>query len=219
MFYTRLFNRTAKPSPNQSTPADYQFPVQFFLIDKQEKRDSLPNQQEQTVYRYLAAVGHSESLSLQETRHYIERELRAQNWKNCPAFDSPVFYVIHQLSGGVPKRICTICNRLLLQCFIEQRQRITVIHAQAIGNELSQKPSIALEAQRKDEGLIASPPREDFSIAKPAGTKQTSNRYPPGELLRPQTPQPLATPRDSEGKARFACLSLSKKKGARRGTW
>ena len=102
--------------------------------------------------------------SVQETQNYLEHELQDKGWKNDPEFEAPVFHLIHQFSEGVPERINTICNYLLMQCLVEQRHRITLADARAIVEDLRLETSITRKPH--SEALpVFLPPREAHSDA------------------------------------------------------
>ena len=106
-----------------------------------------------------AFVSGLNSLTAQETKNYLERELQDKGWNNDPEFEAPVFHLIHQFSEGVPNRINTICNYLLIQSFAEQRHRITLADARAIVEDLRLETSITRKPHN-EEMPVCLPPRE-----------------------------------------------------------
>jgi general secretion pathway protein A len=214
----RFSDSTSKPSSGQNIRAEPLQPVQSFMIDQADLLRIEPGQRQEPVYERVAAAGHLKSLTLQETQHYIESGLRARNWKNCPAFDSEAFQIIHQFSKGVPDRISMICNHLLLQCFVEQRPQITVANVRAVMDELSGKQLIVQETQ--SEQLAALPPCETHSSSEPVGVDPAPNECLPVELNKSEHPLPSDTPVSSPQKAQFKSSSVrTKKNGGRRGNW
>lgn len=102
---------------------------------------------------------HLGPLDADQTRRYIEHRLRKVGWTGTPAFDAFAFEEIHQLTGGIPRRINVLANRLLLGQFLNHtaridRQAVSAI-AQALDAEIG-NGSVALEPAR-DSGKDAAP--------------------------------------------------------------
>jgi general secretion pathway protein A len=56
--------------------------------------------------------------------------------------------VIHSLTGGIPRRINTLCNRLLLASFLAERHTIAAADVQAVAHEMAEElgPEVRLSA-------------------------------------------------------------------------
>ncbi len=128
----------------------------FFLLGQPELRHLQRDQRTEPVYQRIAAVSPMQSLTVEETRTYVESGLRAAGWNKDPAIGAPVFRIIHKFSEGVPDRINQICNRMLLTCFVEQRHRITVEDARAAVEEIPEKQLST--RKRVTEPVSESPP-------------------------------------------------------------
>lgn len=99
--------------------------LQTLLLGQPEFRDTIQDhpQLEQLRQRVIAAH-HLEAMELGEVQPYIEHRLRIVGWTGNPKFDQRVFTEVFEASGGVPRRINQICNRLMLLGAVEQRSRI-----------------------------------------------------------------------------------------------
>lgn len=99
--------------------------LQTLLLGQPEFRDTIHEhpQLEQLRQRVIAAH-HLEAMELAEIQPYIEHRLKCVGWTGNPQFDQRVFSELHAASGGVPRRINQIANRLLLLGAVEQRTRI-----------------------------------------------------------------------------------------------
>lgn len=75
-----------------------------------------------------------------QTRQYIEHRLQTVGWAGIPSFDAAAFDEIHRFTGGVPRRINVLGNRLMLSQFLSGSARIdarTVLEtAQALHAEI-----------------------------------------------------------------------------------
>ncbi len=98
---------------------------QSFLLGQEELRRTLqlPNM-EQLRQRIIAAY-HLDPLSLEETSAYIAFRLNRVGWSGDPQFAPEVFELVHARTGGVPRRINTLCDRLMLFGCIEERHQLT----------------------------------------------------------------------------------------------
>ncbi len=99
--------------------------LQTLLLGQPEFRETIQDhpQLEQLRQRVIAAH-HLEAMELGEVQPYIEHRLKCVGWTGNPQFDQRVFTGLYEASGGVPRRINQICNRLMLLGAVEQRNRI-----------------------------------------------------------------------------------------------
>ena len=99
--------------------------LQTLLLGQPEFRSMIQDhpQLEQLRQRVIAAH-HLNAMDADEVQPYIEHRLKCVGWNANPAFDQQIFALIFEASGGVPRRINQICNRLLLLGSVEQRAQI-----------------------------------------------------------------------------------------------
>ena len=99
--------------------------LQTLLLGQPEFRDTIQDhpQLEQLRQRVIAAH-HLEAMELGEVQPYVEHRLNCVGWSDSPKFDQRVFTVLFEASGGVPRRINQICNRMMLLGAVDQRNRI-----------------------------------------------------------------------------------------------
>jgi len=99
--------------------------LQTLLLGQPEFRDTIQEhpQLEQLRQRVIAAH-HLEAMEPGEVQPYIEHRLKCVGWSGNPQFDQRVFTELYEVSGGVPRRVNQICNRLMLLGAVEQRSRI-----------------------------------------------------------------------------------------------
>ncbi|AUB83209.1 XrtA/PEP-CTERM system-associated ATPase [Candidatus Thiodictyon syntrophicum] len=112
---------------------------QSFLLGQEELRRTLqlPNM-EQLRQRIIAAY-HLDPLSLEETSAYIAFRLNRVGWSGDPQFAPEVFELVHARTGGVPRRINTLCDRLMLFGCIEERHQLTREDVRVVAAELEQE--------------------------------------------------------------------------------
>ncbi len=110
--------------------------LQSFLIGQPELRTMMQSAQMQQLRQRVIASYHLGPIDRTETKAYIEHRLKHVGWKGDPEFDAACFDLIHSLTAGIPRRINTLCNRLLLAGFLGERHRLTTMDVQAIAREI-----------------------------------------------------------------------------------
>ncbi|MBS0255533.1 MAG: AAA family ATPase [Proteobacteria bacterium] len=119
--------------------------LQILLLGQPEFRTQLqchPNL-EQLRQRVIAAH-HLEAMESGEVEPYILHRLKCVGWKGNPAFDQRVFAELYTASGGVPRRINQIVNRLLLLGAVEQKERVDGVMLSHVLAELTADGALAL---------------------------------------------------------------------------
>lgn len=92
--------------------------LQSFLIGQPEFRDTMRSPEMLQLRQRVLASYHLGPLDPEETRGYIEHRLTHVGWKGNPSFQADAYAAVHESSGGVPRRINTLCDRLLLSGFL-----------------------------------------------------------------------------------------------------
>jgi general secretion pathway protein A len=92
--------------------------LQSFLVGQPEFRFTLQSPQLTQLRQRVIAACHIGPMDADETRAYIEHRLKHCGWTNSPTFADDAFPAIHEGSGGIPRRINAVCDRLLLSGFL-----------------------------------------------------------------------------------------------------
>jgi putative secretion ATPase (PEP-CTERM system associated) len=135
--------------------------LQTLLLGQPEFREILQTseQLEQLRQRVIAAH-HLDAMEPNEVQPYIEHRMTCVGWDGNPAFDQRVFAEIYTATGGVPRRINQIVNRLLLLGAVEQRTRIDGAMLSQVLGELTDDGSLTFaRRQPKPEPVIAPAPQ------------------------------------------------------------
>ena len=130
--------------------------LQTLLLGQPEFRDTIQDhpQLEQLRQRVIAAH-HLDAMELGEVQPYIEHRLKVVGWSGNPKFDQRVFTELFEASGGVPRRINQICNRLMLLGAVEQRSRIDGAMLSLVLEELELDGTLQLKKVTKPEPVAA----------------------------------------------------------------
>ncbi|TCM22314.1 putative secretion ATPase (PEP-CTERM system associated) [Novosphingobium sp. PhB165] len=139
--------------------------LQTLLLGQPEFRTTLleSDQLEQLRQRVIA-THHLTAMTAGEVRSYVEHRLACVGWQGRPAFDDEVHGAIHAATGGIPRRINQVLNRLLLLGAVEQRVRIDVSMLNEVLGELDDDGAIALVSPRPAKAPSPAPVH-----AEPAG--------------------------------------------------
>jgi putative secretion ATPase (PEP-CTERM system associated) len=113
--------------------------LQSFLVGQPELREMMQSAQMQQLRQRVIASYHLGPLDKTETRAYVEHRLKHVGWKDDPRFEPACFDLIHELTGGIPRRINTLCNRLLLAAFLAEKHVISTGDVQAIAHEIREE--------------------------------------------------------------------------------
>jgi putative secretion ATPase (PEP-CTERM system associated) len=89
-------------------------PFQSFLIGQPQFRTVLASPDLEQLRQRVIATYHLGPMNRQECGEYVLHRLKQVGWKSDPSFDSGAIDAIFQYSGGVPRRINTLCTRVLL---------------------------------------------------------------------------------------------------------
>ena len=110
--------------------------LQIFLLGQEQFRNSLYTANLEQLRQRVVASSHLEPLNQQETREYIEHRLTLSGWKGNPQITDRAFVRLYSLTKGVPRRINTFCERLLLFGAMEELTEIHDDTIKAVAKEL-----------------------------------------------------------------------------------
>lgn len=112
--------------------------VQIFLLGQEQFRDMLYQPKFEQLRQRVVAATHLEPLSARDTRDYILHRLSKVGWNGeNPSFTKRAFAHIYALTKGIPRRINTFCDRLLLFASLEELQEIDEHAVQQVARELT----------------------------------------------------------------------------------
>lgn len=112
--------------------------LQILLLGQPEFRDLVKGDPalEQLRQRIIASH-HLGPMEKGEIEPYLIHRLEHVGWAGNPAFDQRVFHELHEASGGIPRRVNQIVNRVLLLGAVEERQKIDAAMLQQVLAEMA----------------------------------------------------------------------------------
>lgn len=156
---------------------------------------------EQFRQRIIASY-HLEPLGVEETREYIRHRLTVVGWTgDNPAITEDAFSAIHKVTGGVPRKINKLCNRILLYCSIEKRNTIDIGVVKTVVTDLRQDSIESAEAPPFEKELHADEPAAPETAPEPdQRMKAVGERAPverAGDEPKKETRAPVVIPFDA----------------------
>lgn len=130
--------------------------LQTLLLGQPEFRATLQSHSalEQLRQRVIA-THHLEAMEEDEIELYIRHRLDCVGWQGKPSFDPALFPELHFVSGGIPRRLNQLVNRLLLLGAVEQRERIDLDMLRSVLADMESDNSVPASTQ---EPVVAEEP-------------------------------------------------------------
>jgi putative secretion ATPase (PEP-CTERM system associated) len=139
-------NLTAKAVEELRMLSNFQFGtqslLQTFLVGQPEFRYILQRPEMEQFRQRVAATCHIGPLDEEETQRYIEHRLKCAGATDKPEFDPEAFLVIHRATGGIPRRINTVADRLLLLGFMAGKVKLELADVNEVLKDLSQESAL-----------------------------------------------------------------------------
>lgn len=103
--------------------------LQTFLLGQPEFRRTLQSPEMEQLRQRVIATCHLGPMDREETEAYIVHRLQTAGWRGDPSFSEDAFAAIHIHTGGIPRKINILCDRLLLLGRLDELHAFT-------GNEI-----------------------------------------------------------------------------------
>ncbi|HEX9742048.1 MAG TPA: XrtA/PEP-CTERM system-associated ATPase [Nitrospiraceae bacterium] len=127
--------------------------LQTFLLGQPEFRRTLQNPEMEQLRQRVIASCHLGPLDRAETEAYIVHRLQTVGWQGDPTFSEDAFAAVHQFTGGIPRKINILCDRLLLLGRLDELHAFTVKEVAKVIEELpQQRAPVNLGVGQEGEG-------------------------------------------------------------------
>lgn len=113
--------------------------LQTFLLGQPEFRSTLQGPELEQLRQRVTASCHLGPLDGAETEAYIVHRLRTVGWRDDPSFSRDAFDAIYQHTGGIPRKINVLCDRLLLMGRMDEKHAFTGKEVAEVTSELLQE--------------------------------------------------------------------------------
>jgi general secretion pathway protein A len=139
--------------------------VQTILLGQPQFRAMLASQDLEQLRQRVLASYHLGPLSDEETRQYVEHRLRTVDWRGDPAWEDAAFAAVHRHAGGIPRRINTLCSRVLLLGSLEEMHAISAAMVETTAGELEHDLGAGLQVPPPARAIPAPVPAAASSLA------------------------------------------------------
>lgn len=113
--------------------------LQVFLVGQEEFKATLQGTGMEQFRQRVIASYHLSPMDQDEIKGYVIHRLQRVGWAGDPEFTAESFSEIHAYSGGVPRRINTLCDRLMLFGFLEERHVLDSAAVKQVADELREE--------------------------------------------------------------------------------
>ena len=126
--------------------------LQTLLAGQPQFRQMLASPDLDQLRQRVLASYHLGPLAREETRAYVQHRLTTAGWHGDPVWQDAAFDVVHDHSGGIPRRINRLCSRVLLLGAIEESHEITAemvrMTAEELAADLEGLPPVSVRSGR-----------------------------------------------------------------------
>jgi putative secretion ATPase (PEP-CTERM system associated) len=140
--------------------------LQIFLLGQPEFRDLIRDASElEQLRQRVIATHHLDPMHESEVEPYIIHRLSRVGWTGTPGFAPDAFSILYAETGGVPRKLNTLMNRVMLMGAVERNNYIDASLVQAVVADMAGKP-FAYDAPMSDGGIEM----EETPVALGTGT-------------------------------------------------
>lgn len=118
---------------------------QIFLIGQPELGETLFLPELEQLRQRIVATYQLKPLSEEETKSYILFRLEKAGWNKTPEFEDDIFAVICSYTQGIPRRINTLCDRVLLFGYLEELALIGLAAVNKVIAEIEEESSVVTD--------------------------------------------------------------------------
>lgn len=129
--------------------------MQSFLLGQPEFRQTLQGEGMQQLRQRVIASYHLGPMDAADTRSYIEHRLQTAGWVNDPSFSDSAHASIYDYTGGIPRRINTVCDRLMLMGYLEEKHAFDIGEVSEVVADLQREFNVPGAASEELEKPVA----------------------------------------------------------------
>ena len=137
--------------------------LQIFLLGQPEFREKLQGAERlEQLRQRVIATHHLDAMGADEIEAYITHRLSFVGWQGKPGFEHDAWAAIHRHSGGIPRRVNELANRLMLFAAIEGQGTIDSAAVEAVVADIGAEQPV--QRSRNEERVLplrsAKPPMQ-----------------------------------------------------------
>lgn len=113
--------------------------LQSFLIGQPEFRGILQSPHMMQFRQRVIAACHIGPLDVQETQAYVEHRLKCAGSTGLPNILPTAYEEIFKASSGIPRRINSVCDRLLLSGYLSGQKEFSCSDVEEVAREINEE--------------------------------------------------------------------------------
>ncbi|WP_373476157.1 XrtA/PEP-CTERM system-associated ATPase [Sphingorhabdus sp.] len=131
--------------------------LQVFLLGQPEFRDLVRDAPElEQLRQRVIATHHLEAMEASEVEPYIVHRLTCAGWNGRPEITADAYSVLYTETGGVPRKLNTLMNRVMLMGAVEQVDKldgemVVAVIADMAGKSFEYEASMSTVAPLEDK--------------------------------------------------------------------
>ncbi|MDQ4088323.1 MAG: XrtA-associated ATPase, partial [Pseudomonadota bacterium] len=117
--------------------------IQIVLLGQPEFRDKLAGPGLEQLRQRVIATHHLGPMGADEVEAYVRHRLSVVGWRGRPEFAPDAFAALHAHSGGIPRRVNQIANRMMLQAALEDAELVRGETVDAVVADMGEDASLS----------------------------------------------------------------------------
>ncbi|HEX8625198.1 MAG TPA: AAA family ATPase [Allosphingosinicella sp.] len=141
--------------------------IQIFLLGQPEFRDRVASDDslEQLRQRVIASH-HLDAMDANEVEPYMVHRLAVAGWQGRPGFEPDAFGALYRHSGGVPRKLNQLANRVLLYAGVERLESVGGHDVEAVAADMAADRPASASTRVLPLRRAAAEPAADASLER-----------------------------------------------------
>jgi general secretion pathway protein A len=110
--------------------------LQTFLVGQPQLRTMIQRPEMEQLRQRVVATCHLGPMDMSDSLRYVGHRLHCAGAVDVPSFEADALAAIHRAGGGIPRRINSICDRLLLWGYLNDRKTFVVGDVEEVSQEM-----------------------------------------------------------------------------------
>jgi general secretion pathway protein A len=166
--------------------------LQIILLGQPEFRDKLAGPGLEQLRQRVIATHHLDAMGEDEVDAYVRHRLTRVDWQGNPDFEPGAFAAVHRHSGGIPRKVNQLMQRVMLAAALENAELVTADMVEAVVSDM--RVDIAPQPAAVQPAPIAAVAPEPAPAPEPADEKIFSLRSARRTVAPAAVPEPASQP-------------------------
>jgi putative secretion ATPase (PEP-CTERM system associated) len=132
--------------------------LQTVLLGQPEFRDKLAGPGLEQLRQRVIATHHLDAMDADEVAAYVRHRLTRVDWQGNPDFEPAAFEAVHRHSGGIPRKVNQLMQRVLLAAALENAELVTAAMVEGAAADLGADAARPAAPQRAPVQAVAPEP-------------------------------------------------------------